>query len=199
MINLRQVAGRGSDDLSSASRFQGTSRFSSVRFAADIVGDLGAPLEHRGLGDTTPVDPDDVSESFTDSPSAGSQTQLTEDSLSTVTRHSTPPTLYVKLVDLRVYELTIDILQCLERMKRCQLSQSPHLSSSSIVCIRGSGSPSTDYVAHLLYGVRYWQSSARASESGCSSNLTKNVPQLSIPSRCIDCIALIVIVRAVLV
>ncbi|KAI0659907.1 hypothetical protein C8Q70DRAFT_1053716 [Cubamyces menziesii] len=97
MINLRQVAGRGSDDLSSASRFQGTSRFSSVRFAADIVGDLGAPLEHRGLGDTTPVDPDDVSESFTDSPSAGSQTQLTEDSLSTVTRHSPPPTLVLNV------------------------------------------------------------------------------------------------------
>ncbi|KAH9888009.1 hypothetical protein C8Q73DRAFT_794442 [Cubamyces lactineus] len=93
MLNLREVAGRGSDDLSTASRFQGTSRFSSVRFAADIVGDMGAPLEHRGLADPASVDPDDVSESpLTDISSTEDQTQPTEDSLSIVTRHNTPPT-----------------------------------------------------------------------------------------------------------
>ncbi|KAI0331800.1 hypothetical protein GY45DRAFT_1369766 [Cubamyces sp. BRFM 1775] len=92
MLNLRQVAGRGSDDLSSASMIQGTSRFSSVRFAADIVGDLGAPLEYRGLGDPTSADNNDVSELFTGSSSAESQTEVIGDSLSIVTRHSTPPT-----------------------------------------------------------------------------------------------------------
>lgn len=50
MLNLRQIAGRG-DDLPSASQLQATSRFSSLWFSPDIVGDLGASLSHAGPGD----------------------------------------------------------------------------------------------------------------------------------------------------
>ncbi|KAH9888010.1 EAP30/Vps36 family-domain-containing protein, partial [Cubamyces lactineus] len=49
MLNLRQIAGRG-NDLPSASQLQATSRFSSVWFSPDIIGDLGASLSYAGFG-----------------------------------------------------------------------------------------------------------------------------------------------------
>ncbi|KAI0331799.1 hypothetical protein GY45DRAFT_1433703 [Cubamyces sp. BRFM 1775] len=52
MLNLRQIAGRGSD-LPSASQLQATSRFSSAWFSPDVVGDLGASLSHAGFEDET--------------------------------------------------------------------------------------------------------------------------------------------------
>ncbi len=51
MLNLRQVARRGSGEaLSAAESF---SRFSTVRFSPDVVGDLGAPLGHGDWAGTT--------------------------------------------------------------------------------------------------------------------------------------------------
>ncbi|KAI0628622.1 hypothetical protein C8Q77DRAFT_358684 [Trametes polyzona] len=44
MLNLRQVARRGSGDVQTLS--EAPSWFSTVRFSPDVVGDLGAPLGH---------------------------------------------------------------------------------------------------------------------------------------------------------
>ncbi|KAI0641385.1 hypothetical protein C8Q79DRAFT_1014332 [Trametes meyenii] len=46
MLNLRQVARRGSGDGTQSTSAAVASRFSTVHFSPDVVGDLGAPLEH---------------------------------------------------------------------------------------------------------------------------------------------------------
>lgn len=51
MLNLRQVARRGSGEALSAT--ESFSRFSTVRFSPDVVGDLGAPLGHGDWAGTT--------------------------------------------------------------------------------------------------------------------------------------------------